>query len=143
MVLLLSDYDINWLQQRQPLMRYSKNSQTWEGDFSFSLQYQNKEKITDTYRIKVDFSDIEANLPKVYDVGGKIKRSAILAGREIIDMHLYSDGHLCLIHPKKFKEWYRRGFKLRKFIQHIETHLYWISYVTKYGVEPWAAEPHG
>lgn len=144
MVSVLSDFEVNWLRQRQPLMKYDKDTNTWEGTFAFSLRHKDKEEITDTYYIKVDFAHIDsATLPVVYDAGGKIKRSAILSGRNEIDMHLYPDGHLCLIRPDKFKQWYHGGFKLRKFIQHIETHLYWISYVTKYGEEPWEAEQHG
>jgi len=138
----LSDYDISWLQQRQPQMLYNKDTRNWEGRFCFSLRYQNKEAITDDYYIRVDFSS-NGELPLVYDAGGKIARQALLTGRKMIDMHLYSDGHLCMIHQNKLKEWYRGGFKLSKFVKHIETHLYWVSYVTKYGQEPWDAEPHG
>lgn len=141
-MVLLSDYDICWLQQRQPQMQYSRDTGIWEGRFCFSLQYCNKETITDDYYIRVDFSCNE-ELPLVYDAGGKIARQALLAGRTITDMHLYPDGHLCMIHQNKLKEWYRRGFKLSKFVKHIETHLYWVSYVARYGQEPWNAEPHG
>ena len=120
----LSDYEISWLQHRQPKMQYNNETGIWEGLFCFSLQYQDKEVITDEYYIKVDFKS-SGDLPFVFD------------------MHLYNDGHLCMIHHNKMKEWYRRGFKLSKFVKHIETHLYWVSYVTKYGQEPWKAEPHG
>lgn len=138
----LSDYEIGWLRHRQPQMQYNNETGIWEGLFCFSLQYQNKEVITDEYYIKVDFKS-NGDLPLVYDEGRKIARQAILAGRSKLDMHLYNDGHLCMIHHNKMKEWYRRGFKLSKFVKHIETHLYWVSYVTKYGQEPWKAEPHG
>ena len=62
----LSDYEIGWLRHRQPQMQYNNETGIWEGLFCFSLQYQNKEVITDEYYIKVDFKS-NGDLPLVYD----------------------------------------------------------------------------
>lgn len=56
---------------------------------------------------------------------------------------LSQDGNLCLGIPPKIKECYSSGFNLLRLIHHIQEYLYWVSYVEKYGNEPWEPYAHG
>lgn len=142
MVFALTETERSWLKQNYPSLKYDSEYNRLIGEFRFSLQFRSLEPITDSYVVAIHFNSYE-NLPIVYELGGKIARTALIQGRTKPDMHIYGDNHLCLIRWDKLKEWYCNKFKIKTFMRHLESHLYWVSYVDRYGKEPWPAEKHG
>ena len=138
----LTQENLDWLKVNQPGLTFDRSSKTLSGVFKFSCQYENKEVITDSYEVKISFKSTEP-LPMVYETGGKIRRTAMLQGKPLNDLHQYDDNHLCLIRWDKMKDWYKDGFDFETFMGHLETHFYWLSYVYRYNTEPWPADPHG
>ena len=49
---------------------------------------------------------------------------------------------MCLIFPIKETEFYPNGFEFKRFMNHLETHLYWITFYDRYDKKPWEDEPH-
>lgn len=142
MVFIITDSDIIWLKVNYPTLTFYPEDNVLAGELAFSCRYMYHEEITDMYQILVKFNSREM-LPEVYELSGKILRTSKIMSKSIRDLHQYEDGRLCLIRWDKLDYWYKNGFNIRDFMKHIQTHLYWTSYVDRYGVEPWPAERHG
>ena len=100
----------------------------------------NKNTISDTYEIKIDFKEKDTwGCPKVYETGSKIKKFAGRQKIELEDLHINFTGDCCLgIFAKH--EW--NG--LLEFIQHeVVSFFYWQSHVRIHGEEPWKGYSHG
>ncbi|WP_024993528.1 hypothetical protein [Phocaeicola paurosaccharolyticus] len=134
--------EISWLWKVQPGLTYIHGANLLAGTFKFTAQYRTLEKITDSYDLVIRFTS-NGILPEVYETRGKIARMAKIAGKQIGDFHVNSDGTLCMIREDKVYSIYKNGFDLKLFINHLMTHFYWISYYGIYGKEPWIAEEHG
>ena len=59
------------------------------------------------------------------------------------DLHINSDGTLCLYHPEEEKEIYPNGFDLKIYLQKVEEFFYQINYYKKYQKFPWGEYAHG
>ena len=141
----LREDEIKWISDHYPGLRYDRVNQVLLGDFSFSAKYRDLEQITDRYDIVVYFGRMRAIdiIPDVYEISGKIQKFARLLNKPIIDLHCYSDVRLCMIRPDKKRSWYHNRFDIKTFMEHLTTHFYWVSYVARYGKEPWPGEKHG
>lgn len=135
----------DWLKKHQPNLFYFHNERKAYGYFSFSSRYKSYEKVSTYYEIAIDFARLEFNkLPFVYEVGGRIRKTAKLYNLPLIDLHQYDDNHLCLMRPDiMMKTIYNTTFNIEHFCTIIRSHLYWQAYFELYGITPWPGEEHG
>lgn len=141
----LSKDDIEIFEKEAPRLKYDTSVNLISGELGFNLCYDEKGvRITDSYSIQIDLNSVaDGIMPVVKETGGRIKKTAERMGKPLADLHISQDGSLCLGIPPKIKERYSSGFNLLRLIHHIQEHLYWVSYVEKYGNEPWKAYAHG
>ncbi len=140
----LTENEQLWLRSHQPQLFYFHPERKAYGYFSFRSIYQD-EPITDKYEIAIDFAHVEyRGLPLVYEVGNRIRKTAKLYGKLLIDLHQYSDNRLCLMRPDVFIGIFaKRAFNIQYLCVIINAFLYWQSYYERYGKEPWPGESHG
>lgn len=143
MVYRLTPQEECMLRYYQPELHYLPKANIIVGKFRLHAKFRDKETITDNFDVLINLDSGKELLPKVIEMKGKIKRMAQLHKSDLADFHQYNDGALCLARPDKIKEWYKDGFSFEKFMQHLETHFYWVCYKDRYDKEPWQAEKHG
>lgn len=139
----LNKEDIDFLRKEYPELDYNETNNTISGNLCFCRSYDEK-KICGKYAVefKLEHGD-NSILPKVRETKGKILNIAKRKNKSRADVHLNShDGELCLIFPLKEKEFYPNGFELKRFLNHLEEHFYWITYFDRYNEKPWEDEPH-
>lgn len=134
--------EISWLHKVQPGLTYIEGANILAGTFKYKAQYRSLETITDSYNLIIELNSGSV-LPKVYETNGKIERMSRIMGKELCDFHVNPNGTFCMIRRDKIFSIYKHCFDLKLFINHLTTHLYWISYYGVYGKEPWKAEEHG
>ena len=134
-----------WLKTNQPQLFYLHRERKAYGYFSFNSVYDCGVHICDKYEIAIDFNRMEyRSLPKVYEVGNRIRKVAKLYNKDLIDLHQYPDNRLCLLRPDVFTAVFeKRPFTIHIFCEIINSFIYWPSYFEKFGQGPWAAEEHG
>lgn len=144
MACILTENDIKWMTEKHPKMLYYAKYKALAGEFSFSAQYKDNERIDDHYKIAI-FSDYppDSPLPAIFEIDCRIKRMSHILGIDISDLHVNYDDSLCIIRPDKFKLWYPNGFSIKVFERNLVSHFYWLSYRERYGIEPWEGEQHG
>lgn len=141
---MLSRQEQAWLRQEYPRLFYNEKAGKIVGFFDFRSTYSNI-PITDSYEVYIDLvrTDIPC-IPQVFEVGNRIRKTARLYNRPLIDLHQYDDNKLCLIRPDSFlKRLNKEPFTLQLFFEIIKAVLYWQSYFERYGKEAWPAEEHG
>lgn len=140
----LTDEEIVWLHQYQPHIFYFHKEGKAYGYFALNAQYAGK-RIIDKYEIAIDFARLENRaIPLVYEVGGRIRKTACLYNKPLIDLHQYDDNHLCLIRPDIFwGVFFKRGFTIQYLFVLVSAFLYWQAYFERYGCGPWPGEEHG
>lgn len=142
----LSESDVEFLTNEYSKLIYDSERNLIRGTISFDLKYEFAEEpaIQDSYDILIDLNSSKGfGLPKIYEIKGRILEIAIKKGLSHHDLHLNSvNGEMCLIIAPKIKERYPNGFELKKFLEHTEEHLYWISYFEKYNKKPWKDQGH-
>ena len=142
--LQISKEDVELLKANYPDLQYDKVENLVFGRMSFCRLYDGI-KICCKYFIefKLEHGSISI-LPLVRETKGKILSIAKRKKIPRADMHLNTDdGVLCLIFPIKEKEYYPNGFELSRFMNHLEEHLYWVTFFERYDRKPWVDEPHG
>ena len=143
-IIRLSEEDINLMQRLASELIYFPKKNIIRGVLSFNLQFgKNGEKIIDKYQIEIDLNNVDQGLPIVRETGKRIRNIAIKKGLKLMDLHIDNNDEMCLIIPPKIKEKYPNGFDLETLIEHIQEHLYYISFFEKYNKEPWKAYGHG
>lgn len=140
----LSKEDLNLLEEKYPGLTYTETDNKIKGVLSFYRSY-NEKPVKGKYSIefKLEYSS-NSILPKVRETEGKILN---IARRKKLpsfaDIHLNNlNGELCLIFPIKEKMFYPNGFELKRFLNHLEEHFYWVTYFDRYDKKPWKDEPH-
>lgn len=145
--ILLSESDISYLNSLEKSnLFYNIHKNVVEGDLYFNLTYKElDETIKDTYSISIDLSKVNDNgIPIVRETRGRVLSIAKKYSLPKEDMHLNSyDGAMCLIFPWDEKSKYPNGFDLKILIEHIQEHLYGMSYFEKYKKEAWSTCKHG
>ena len=139
----LNEQDIIFLEENYPRLTYDQLNNTISGMLNFHRSYNDK-PIKGNYSIEFKMENSHGSiLPKVRETKGKILSMAKRKKKLKADFHLNSDnGDLCLIFPIKEKEHYPNGFEFKRFLNHLETHFYWITYYDRYNKKPWKDEPH-
>lgn len=141
--IIINKKDFELLSEKYPELTYNKLDNTISGTLNFQRSYKEKTirgKYSIEFKLEYGHSSI---LPKVRETKGKILNMAKRKMKSIADFHLNSEnGDLCLIFPIKEREHYPYGFEFERFINHLETHLYWITYYDRYNEKPWRDEPH-
>lgn len=139
---LLTDKELYWLSKSHPGLTYMPSARMIAGRLEIHAQFNHLAPITEDFDILVKFH-CGNNFPSVYEIGGKIKKMAKILNLPLFELHVNSDDTLCLIRPDKIKLYYPNGIKIKNFMKHLESHLYWVSYFYQYGKAPWSAEKHG
>jgi hypothetical protein len=99
--------------------------------------------ICDTYQVKIIFRDGWA-WPIVYEVGGRIRETAKHYGKQIIDMHMYSSGCLCLASTMALDRAFQAGFSLPVYIdEFVVPYLFAQSYYAAEQIWLWGELRHG
>jgi hypothetical protein len=144
-VLRLSNQQTDFLSKNYSELSYNHIKNMIVGVLSFDLKYKDKEQIKDNYKIEIDLNQVSnLGMPIVREINGKILRIAEKKGAHFGSLHLNNTGgEMCMILPPKVKEKYPNGFDLKILLEHIEEHLYWISYFGKYDKKPWKEYGHG
>lgn len=142
--IILTKDNLDLLKKNYPSLRYNIGDNTIVGEIAFNLIYKDK-KIKDGYQIEILLVRGENSiLPIVKETDNKIVKMAKRKKIEIGDLHLNSkDGTLCLIIPPKEMQRYPNGFDFQEFLNHIQEHLYWVSFFDRYGFAPWKEQAHG
>jgi hypothetical protein len=143
-MVLLGKSEIEWLRENFPQLSYNSRKNEIVGKLSFCKKYKELKAIKETYAVRIDFSSMRAvnSLPKVYNTDDRIKRYAKIRRVNPEDFHLCHDDSLCLILPLKIKDRYPHGFRLSIFIEDLTNYLYWVTYKSRYNIEPWQGEAH-
>ena len=140
----LSKEDTDFLNKNYPELKFNETDNTISGKLRFGRSF-NEKTIRGKYSINFKLEQgNDSVLPKVRETKGKIlsiyKRKKLTL---IADVHLNNkNGELCLMFPIKEKEFYPNGFELKRYLNHLEEHLYWITYFDRYDEKPWEDEPH-
>ena len=143
-IIRLSERDLELLPCIAPELQYSTTKNLIHGFLSFDLQYEeNGKRLVDKYKIEIDLNKTIDGLPVVRETANQIKGIAIRKNMRLIDLHINDNNEMCLLIPPKIKEKYPDGFDLKTLLEHIQEHLYYISFFEKYNKEPWKAYAHG
>jgi len=145
-VIKLNLDDINYLKANYNNLSYNHITNVIGGTLSFKLKYEfnNRESIEDSYDIEIDLNRVSnEGVPVVKETNNRIINIAKSKKIFAADLHLNNiNGEMCMILPPKAKERYPNGFDLIKLLEHIEEHLYWVSFFEKYDEKPWKEYGH-
>lgn len=141
---MLNGHEITWLRQEYPRLFYNDKAGKIAGYFDFHSKFRNI-TITDSYDIRIDLVRIDPPcIPQVFEVGNRIRKTALLYNLPLIDLHQYDDNKLCLIRPDVFfRRLTKAPFTIQDFCEIVKSVLYWQSFLERYGTEAWPAEEHG
>lgn len=141
----LTQDEQSWLKQNQPRLFYLHEERKAYGYFSFSMKHENFKKISATYEIAIDFARLEFDyLPYVYEVGGRIRKTAKLYNLPLIDLHQYSNNRLCLMRPDVLIGVFKKNrLSIELYCKILSSYLYWQAHFERYGITPWPGEEHG
>lgn len=141
----LTEDEIRWLAEHCPSLKYDSERSIISGPFTINHRSLDKPAIKACFEIEVPLCLMKTRneYPRVKDRAGKIAGIARRKKLPLCDLHLYPDMTLCLGIPERFREYYPNGFTIEKFIEHLNSHLYWVAYYDRYNEAPWAAEGHG
>lgn len=145
-ILKLTSEQINYLNNNYPTLTYDSINNLIIGALPFNLKYSNNGvTIIDEYQIEIDLNKVsELVIPIVRETKGRIIEIAKNKRISPKDLHINNkNGEMCLIIPPKVRDKYPNGFDLEKLLEHIQEHLYWISYYEKFNHAPWLAYGHG
>ncbi|RLD60186.1 MAG: hypothetical protein DRJ01_10085 [Bacteroidetes bacterium] len=139
----LNELEINFLSESYKGLTYNETNNTISGILSFYRSYNGK-KVKGKYSIEFKLEHGNNSiLPKVRETKGKILSIAKRKKISRAEVHLNNEeGEMCLIFPVKETEFYPNGFEFKRFMNHIETHLYWVTFYDRYDKKPWKDEPH-
>lgn len=144
-IIKLNNTQIEFLNREYPSLNYDLMKNAIYGILPFNLQFGNDgEKIVDKYSIEIDLNNVsELGIPNVKENANRIWNIALSKKKHPVDLHLNNaNGEMCIIIPPKAKERYPNGFDLKILLEHLQEHLYWISYYEKHNKAPWKAYGH-
>lgn len=146
-VLKLNKEDIDFLEENYSKLTYNHKQNVIVGTLSFHLKYEfiEEESIKDKYEIEIDLNQVsDLGLPIVRETNERIFNIAKNKNLFFGDLHINNkEGEMCIILPPKVKEKYPNGFDLKILLEHLQEHLYWVSYFEKYDKKPWKEYGHG
>ena len=97
MVPSLTMQEQEWLRAQHPKLFYFPSYGRIVGDFEFKASYNNV-AVKDSYQVRIELNETSffMPIPKVYVMDNRIERASKILKREMIDMHVFPDGSLCL-----------------------------------------------
>lgn len=97
--------------------------------------------LDDRFLIRVRFA--ENNSPRVEETGGRLQARADLLGIPVSDLHVNTNGTVCLGLPEIVALKIRRGSGVKDFfVNQIAPYFYYHAYCEKHGKEPWRGLSH-
>jgi hypothetical protein len=144
-IIKLTNEQLDFLKSEFPNLNYDLGKDVVNGILSFDLKYgDDGEKIIDEYQIEIDLNQVsELGIPLVKETDNRIVEIAKSKNIPPADLHLNNqNGEMCIIIPPKTKERYPNGFDLKILLEHIQEHLYWVSYFEKHNKAPWKEYGH-
>lgn len=147
-IIKLTNEQIEILKSKNDFLRleYDSGKNAIYGILSFDLIYDKvNENIVDEFQIEIDLNKVsDLGIPIVRETAGRIAQIAISKNIQTADLHLNNqNGEMCIIIPPKTKERYPSGFDLKILLEHLQEHLYWVSYFEKHSKAPWKEYGHG
>ena len=105
-------------------------------------------RMTDSYDINISFDRRLPTcpmLPIIQEVGGRIELAARRYGiTNLSDVHISTDGTLCLCAPAEAHLYFSAGFALEEYINNLVVpFFYGQSFFERYGTWPWGTYRHG
>lgn len=144
-IIKLNAEQIEFLNKEYPTLSYDLGRNAVYGILPFNLMFDKTgETIIDEYSIEIDLNQVtDTGLPLVRETANRILKIAVEKNMYIGDLHLNNNGgEMCIIIPPKIKERYPNGFDLKILLEHLQEHLYWISYYEKHNKAPWEGYGH-
>jgi hypothetical protein len=145
-IIKLTVEQVDFLKNEFPYLKYDVGKNAINGILSFNLKFGNEgEIIIDEYQIEIELNHVsDLGMPIVRETAKRIIEIAKNKNIPPDDLHLNNqNGEMCIIIPPKTKERYPNGFDLKILLEHIQEHLYWISYFEKHNKAPWKEYGHG
>lgn len=158
---MIKDIDLIWLEANYPGLIYFPEKNILHGCLWFKMVYypasgmlviepnettstEDGILIEDAYELDFCLDNIHSEVV-VRETAGRILRTKEKwKFKELADVHMYSDGILCLCPKPEEKIRLPNGFNIRDFIKRLVIpYLYYQSYLEKYGKEPWKSSSHG
>ena len=157
---MITNADLDWLEIHYPGMIYIPASNILRGCLWFRMVYFPADGICeispksivdsvsgifieDAYELDVEFDDTQS-WAIVKETAERIKWSAGKWGKVLADIHVYSDGSLCVCPKPEERLRFPNGFNIRDFFNNLLIpNLFYQSYFEKYGKEPWKGSSHG
>ena len=157
---LITNDDLDWLEIHYPGMVYIPSKNILRGCLWFRMVYCPVDDICvvnpecsadfagsifieDAYELDIELNDLQS-WAVVRETAGRIKWSANKWGRELSDVHVYSDDSLCLCPKPEEKLRFPSGFTLHDFLNNLLIpYLFYQSYFEKHGAELWKGSSHG
>jgi hypothetical protein len=157
---MITNKDLDWLETFYPGMMYIPRSNIIRGCLWFNVIYRPSEDICivnpqkdkknlddifleDAYELDIEFNDLQS-AAEVRETAGRLIWSASKWGRDLIDIHVYSDSSLCLHPPPEDDIKFSDGFTIELFFTKLLIpDLFYQSFFEKTGREPWKGSSHG
>lgn len=157
---MITNRDLDWLESFYPGMIYIPRLNILRGCLWFRMVYKPSKDLCivnpqededfedglfleDAYDLDVEFDDFQAGA-KVRETTGRLIWSASKWGRNLIDIHVYSDSSLCLHPPPEEALKFSGGFTIEAFFTKVLIpDLFYQSFFEKTGKEPWRGSSHG
>lgn len=145
-IIKLNNKQVEFLNSKYPSLNYDLEKNAVCGILPFNLKFRDNDvTIVDEYSIEIDLNNVsELGLPIIRETANRILKIASSKNIPPEDLHLNNNkGEMCIIIPPKTKERYPNGFDLEILLEHLQEHLYWISYYETYNIAPWNSYGHG
>ena len=158
---MIKDADLIWLKANYPGLIYFPEKNILHGCLWFKMVHYPARSISvidpnettniedgilieDVYELEFCPDGVHSKVA-VRETAGRILRTKDKwKFKELADVHMYSDGTLCLCPTPEEKIRLLNGFNIRDFIKRLVIpYLYYQSYLEKYGKEPWKSSSHG
>lgn len=160
----ISKAERNWLKNNYPKLKFQKklfkpipkvvgnlefDMSYNKKNSSYSIHYDNKYipedfRIKDSYQIEIILERNKLSLlPKVKETGNRILKVAEKRELNHRDLHIDSNGSVCLCVRIEEKKYLPKGFNLKDFFHELLIpFFYWESYFEKFNKEPWEHYSH-
>src|SRR5579884_1503772 len=143
----LTTKDKKWLAKHYPGLNVIERPKfsLVQGQLHFHRTYNNT-PIDDTYNIRLELFEDDARLPRLTETGGRLEKvlnNHPEFGGKLVELHINSNGTLCLAAPQELRLKYLPNPDIRVlFEDYVVPYFYSQSYFEKNDDWPWEHLPH-